>query len=62
MIEYAKNAKNKDVEDITATASGAAHLPGSEVIYEIYYFYFVIYAILYLLYRLNLKTSSGHIL
>ena len=28
MIEYAKNAKNRGVEVIIATASGAAHLPG----------------------------------
>ena len=28
MIEYAKNVKNRGVEVIIATASGAAHLPG----------------------------------
>jgi phosphoribosylcarboxyaminoimidazole (NCAIR) mutase len=28
MIEYAKNAKNRGIEVIIATASGAAHLPG----------------------------------
>jgi 5-(carboxyamino)imidazole ribonucleotide mutase len=28
MIEYAKNVKNRAVEVIIATASGAAHLPG----------------------------------
>jgi 5-(carboxyamino)imidazole ribonucleotide mutase len=28
MIEYTKNAKNRGIEVIIATASGAAHLPG----------------------------------